>query len=201
MVAEPDDVDRLEAPPASRLTAPAVVVLLVIVGVLVALAVASHDPHAPRPRPVASSPSPFPLPEPVVVPRAPQRGSVFLEHLDACTRTDHRSRVTVAVGVTNLTSRPLRLLGAIPLRVDPRVEFTGSRIGPPPCAAAASPRSIRLAPSRVAVVLLSFAVPPQCLPDSALAARVVFDLGGHHELHADSSQLADLGRLGLSDCG
>src|SRR4051794_1729651 len=51
-----------------------------------------------RPPAPTASPSTSPAPQPSGRPA----GTVFLEHLPGCTRTDHRHALTVAFGVDNL---------------------------------------------------------------------------------------------------
>jgi hypothetical protein len=200
VVADPEEVDRLEATPASRLTAPAAAVALVIIGVLVALGLASHEPHARSSAPVVPTPSPIHLSPPVALPKQPPHGSVFLQHLDECTRGDREGHVTIALGVTNLSEAPLRLLRATPLRVDNDLRFAGARMGSPPCGVKGVSHSVRLAPAQGAVVTLMFVVRPHCLHDTAVAARLTFAMADHHTLHADSSDLADLSRLHYVSC-
>ena len=52
---------------------------------------------------------------PDCLPQQQPHGSVFLHHLDECTHSDREGHVTLALGVTNLSEAPLRLLRAAPL--------------------------------------------------------------------------------------
>src|SRR5947209_14785784 len=96
-----DDVDRLEAPPASRFTSPALAVAVVVLGALAWLGLAGHPRHHPdTARRVDRPPTPVvPAPAPAPTRTQPPRGSVFLEHLDNCTRVDRSHHLTVAVRV------------------------------------------------------------------------------------------------------
>src|SRR4051812_34343882 len=89
-------------------TAVAVAVVLVAGAVLLAHA-AQHDTPANTAHRHRSLP---PAPAPTAATRPVHAGSVFFERMLGCTRTDHRHRLSVAFGVTNLGSRPLTLLGA-----------------------------------------------------------------------------------------
>ncbi|MEA3111947.1 MAG: hypothetical protein QOG58_1746, partial [Caballeronia sp.] len=128
------EVDRLEADAPSRLTASAVVVVVVVLAAVVALAITSwpaHNKdvtrrHSPAPTPSTGATTPA-RPEPAIV---REGGSVFLEHLAECTRTDHRSRLTLAFDVTNLSNHPLRIVSASFLGGVSGVRLTGVHIGP-----------------------------------------------------------------------
>jgi hypothetical protein len=198
------DVDRLEAQAPSRATAAVVAVVVVLLSALVALTLLgrpAHHRHGARPivpLPTPSSVTTTPTgPEPVIVRKG---GSVFLEHLGACTRTDHVNRLRLAFGVTNLSNHPLRILSASLLGGVSGLRLTHVQIGAAPCAAVRAPRGARLLPAQAAVVALSFAVGPQCPDDGIVAARVTID-AEQHILHADSSALTDLQALHFAQCG
>lgn len=165
------------------------------VAVVVVVAGGHHrgaKPHVAFPSPPALTSSPAPAPT--------ADDSVFLEHLGGCTSTDHRHRLTVAFEVTNLGSRPLRVVTVRPLDVDgAALRLDRVRVGTGPCAASGSVRQVRLAPTAATVVALSFRLDTRCPRDSPLAARVTFLAGGSFE-HADTSELVDLSRLGFAQC-
>jgi hypothetical protein len=198
------DVDRLEADAPSRATAAVVAVVVVLLAAVVALTLAgrpAHHRHAARP--ILPLPTPSPVtttptgPEPAIV---REGGSVFLEHLAACTRTDHLNRLRLAFAVTNLSNHPLRILSASFLGRVSGLRLTHVQIGAAPCADARAPHGVRLSPAHAAVVALSFAVGPQCPDDGIIAARVTID-AEQHILHADSSALTDLQALHFAECG
>ena len=133
-------------------------------------------------------------------PAAPS-GSVFLEHLPRCTRTDHHHALTVAFGVSNLGPGALVLLGATPLTSDDGVlRLTGLRLGDGTCAGHGSNDPVRLAPADQTVVAMTFRVSARCPHGSLLAARVSFDAGSSGIVHSDSSALTDLNRLDFAQC-
>src|SRR6476469_2185248 len=88
----------------------AVVAVAVLVAGAVLLARAGH--HPARPSAAHRHVSLPPAPAPTTTKPAVHVGSVFLEHLLQCTHTDHRHRLSVAVGVTNLGGRSLLLVSA-----------------------------------------------------------------------------------------
>jgi hypothetical protein len=164
--------------------------ILAVVGIRV---LAGHAP-APHHAPVAVA---TPVPEPV---RTTNQGSVFLEHLTGCLRTDHRRRLTVAFGVTNLGARPLRLLKASPTVSSGGLALTAESIGPGPCAATGRNRGVRLASAQTVVVALTFHVGPGCPRHTLVAARVTFRTAEAALVHADTSALADLSQLSFAQC-
>lgn len=195
----PDDgLDELAGSPASRWSTPAAAVALVLVAALVALGIAGHEPHARHTTAPVPKPTRVFFPDPVPVAQT-SRGSVFLAHLPQCTAGAASGRLTVALGVINLSDRPLRLVRSVPLNAGRGLAFTAARVGAPPCAAHSHRRSAVLAPSEHAVVTMSFRV-IGCPRSSGLAARVMFVIGNHITVHADSSQLADLSRLPFAGC-
>ena len=176
----------------------AVVVVLVAGAVLLARA-AHHDtrPSAahretvpPGPVPTASSTKP-----------AVHVGTVYLEHLDQCTQTDHRHHLSVALGVTNLGHRSLVLLRVTPVTSDASlVQPNDVHIGKRGCAITSPDDTVRLAPGAAAVVNLGFRVGPGCPRHALVSAQVSFDSGAAGIVHADSSQLANLDRLNFVQC-
>jgi hypothetical protein len=142
-----------------------------------------------------------PAPAPTATKPRVNAGSVFLEHLPQCTRTDHRHRLWVAVGVTNLGSQPLLLVGATGVTSDPvLVRLAGLRLGASPCGVASRATPLRLAPAGDAVVRLDFHIGNGCPRDALVSARVSFDAGRRGLVHADSSELANLGTVGFAQC-
>ena len=207
VVRSADDVDQLEGASPSGLPAPAVAVAVVVLAAAAVAVVVAHGaghPRATTARPTAARPTPAAASPPAgdtgAAASAPDRGSVFLEHLGACTRTDLRTRLTVALGVTNLGARPLRLLGAVPISAVAGLRLTRVQIGRGPCAAGGGSRPVTLPPAAGAVVSLSFSLGPACPRDSPLAARVSFDASGRL-VQGESSQLLDLSRLRFAECG
>lgn len=189
-------VDELSVAEASRArwVAGAVVLVLLVGGV--AIVRAGH--HA---RPHRAVQPPISAPAPVAVARRVHLGSVFLEHLPQCTATDHQHHLTVAIAVTNLGDRSLRLVGASGLTSDPFVvRPTRLSFGSPPCGRIPSGRSVRIASGAVAVVRLQFYVADKCPGTAAVSARVTFDGGRNGFIHADSSQLANLSQLRFAQC-
>ena len=189
--------DLLSGGDRSRLTR--TVLVSVAVGVLaiaaVVLAVAGgHSPSGSR-RTAATA-------TPATGQRAPvSPGSVFLEHLPKCTRTDHRNLLSVAFAVNNLGSGPLLLLGASSLSgTDGVLRLNRVRLGVDECADRGRRQPIRLAPSDVAVVAMTFHVSARCPHDSLVAARVTFDAGAAGIVHSDSSALTDVRRLSFAQC-
>jgi hypothetical protein len=184
--------------PRTNWTAVAVVVVLIAGAVLLATA-AHHDA-----RPVASrhkhTALPAPAPPSPVAPTV-SIGSVFLDGLLRCTRTDHRHTLSVAMGVTNLGQRSLVLLGAVGVTSDAvLVRPRGVRIGTQGCGQAPADRPVRLGPGGDAVVTLAFRVGVACPLHALVSARVSFDGGRAGVVHADSSPLADLDQLNFAQC-
>ena len=140
---------------------------------------------------------PAPAPAPAV-----HVGSVFLEHLLQCTETDHRHRLSVALGVTNLGGRALLLVGAAGVSSDVRVvQPTTVRFGTQGCGRGGASPPVRLQPGGDAVVMLAFRIGRTCPRHALVSARVAFDGGPVGIVHADSSQLANLDVLGFVQCG
>jgi hypothetical protein len=128
-------------------------------------------------------------------------GSVFLEHLPKCTRTDHHHVLTVAFGVTNLGPKSLLLLAAAPLTSDDGVlRLTRVRLGVDACGAGGGKNPIELAPTGEAVAAMTFHVNAECPHRTIVAARVTFEAGGGGIVHSDSSGLANLSELTFAQC-
>jgi hypothetical protein len=128
-------------------------------------------------------------------------GSVFLEHLPQCTSTDHRHRLTVAVAVTNLGDKALRLVSVSGLTSNPFVvRPTALSIGAPPCGRTRADRVVHIASGGEAVVRLQFYVADKCPGNALVSARIAFDGGRAGPIHADSSQLANLAQLDFTQC-
>ena len=194
----PDELDQLAGGAGDwsahrRWVAAVLVLLLVVVVVGVRLAGHRHTAAAPAPPPpVAPSPSDTRPPTPVA-------GSVFIEHLARCTRTDHRHRLTLAFAVTNLGRRPLQLVAATPQVLGGTLLLDQVRIGAGPCAAVGDDRARRLLSAGSAVVAMSFRLGLGCPHDASVLARMTFRRSGL-VLHAESTQLADLSAISFQQC-
>jgi hypothetical protein len=188
--------DQLSGEAASRSwwVAAALAGVLITGGVLVAEA--AHPSSRGRAAHATATGSPTP----VAVVRRIHIGSVFLQHLPACTRTDHHHRLTVAVGVRNIGGQALQLISGVGRSTDPfAIRPFGSSFGPGPCGGSrAAP--LRIESGSVTVVRLRFYVANKCPNDALVSARVAFDGGHAGVVHADSSQLADLSKLGFTQC-
>jgi hypothetical protein len=172
-----------------------VAVVLLAGGILLAHA----SPHHAVRHTSADEPAPGPAPGEVT--EHVHLGTVFLEHLPACTTTDHRHQLTVALGVTNLGARTLRLISATGLTSDPfAVRPTAQSLGRLPCGGIRASRVVQIRPAAVAVVRLHFYVTDKCPRAALVSARIGFDGGRAGVVHADSSELADLGELDFAQC-
>jgi hypothetical protein len=170
----------------------AVIGALLVGAIVVAAVVTRHSVGTTETAATPTSASPSPAKPP---------GSVFLEHLPKCTRTDHHDVLTVAFGVSNLGPGALLLLGAQPRVSDEGVlRLTRVRVGADPCADNGGRGPVRLAPADDAVVAMTFHLSERCPHDSIVAARVTFDAGAAGLVHSDSSALTDLSRLQFVQC-
>lgn len=195
---EPEQLPGGNAP---RVNMTAVAVLVVLIAGAVLLARAAHHDTRPAAAHRHQSIPPGPTPTGTVAPKV-HVGSVFLEHLLQCTRTDHRHMLSVALGVTNLGAHPLLLLGATGVSSDAvLVQPLGVRIGASGCKGSTTPMPVRIRPGRDAVVTLAFRIGAACPRHALVSARVSFDGGSAGVVHADSSQLANLDRLDFAQCG
>jgi len=186
------------AGPRPNWTAVAAVVVLLAGAVLLARA-AHHDARQSAARHKQAT-QPLPLPGPTAVRRV-HVGSVFIEHLLRCTRTDHRHHLSVAMGLTNLGGHPLQLVGVSGVSSDlVLVRPVGFQIGRQACAGAPASVPFRLAPGGDAVVTVTFRVGSVCPRHALVSAQVAFDAGSAGVVHADSSQLANLDRLNFAQC-
>jgi hypothetical protein len=168
----------------------------VVVATVVGLAlVHTADSGHRSPEPLAA---PTPNAPPVAVARV-SAGSVFVEPLPACTRTDHRRTLTVAFAVTNLNRSPLRLLSAESLPDALVGDLVAVRVGAGPCAGRERSLPQRLASAAQAVVALDFRLGAGCPRDAALRTRVSFRSGGTFA-QADSSGVVDLRNVAFDTC-
>lgn len=194
--------ERLSGGDGPRINWTAAAVIVVLIAGAVLLARAAH--HDSRRAAAGREHTLPPGPAPTLPANTPplHLGTVFLEHLPECTRTDHRHRLSVALGVTNLGSKALVLLGATPLTSDAvLVQPVGERLLTGGCAGTSAKGPVRLAPGADAVVALSFRIGAGCPRHALVSAEVGFD-GGHAGIvHADSSLLANLDRLDFVQCG
>jgi hypothetical protein len=197
-----DEPEQLAGGDGPRLNWAAVAVVVVLIAGAVLLARAGH--HHTRSATARHKQTTLPAPAPAPAPAAPKvhLGSVFLQHLLQCTRTDHRHMLSVALGVTNLGDRSLLLLGASGVSSDEfLVQPSSVRIGTQPCGRRpSSVHRVLLGPGHDAVVMLAFRVGTACPSHALVSARVSFDGGPAGVIHADSSQLANLDKLKFTQC-
>ena len=194
---EPEQLAGGDGP---RLNWSAIAVVLVLVAGAVLLARANHHDARPAANRHHQSTRPLPLPAPTKVRRV-HIGSVFIEHLLQCTRTDHRHHLSVAMGVTNLGGHALRLVGASGITSNAfLVAPVGFQVGTQPCAGTPSAVPFRIAPGHDAVVTVTFRVGPVCPRHALVSAQVAFDAGSAGVVHADTSQLANLDLLNFAQC-
>ena len=195
-----DEPEQLSGGDAPRLNWSAIAVVAVLVAGAVLLARANHHDASPAADRHHQSAQPLPLPAPTPVRRV-HIGSVFIEHLLQCTRTDHRHHLSVAMGVTNLGGHTLRLVGAAGVTSNAfLVAPVGFQVGSQACAHARATVPYRIAPGHDAVVTVTFRVGSVCPRHALVSAQVAFDAGSAGVVHADSSQLANLDRLNFVQC-
>lgn len=176
--------------------------VLAVVAVLVAAGVAlGRTTHHPTHPAAAQHRTVQPAPAATTARRV-HLGSVFLEHLAQCTRTDHRHHLTVALGVTNLGGDPLVLVGATGISSDSLlVQPVGVSVDTKTCTGASAQTPFELDPGADAVVTLAFRIGAVCPRHALVSARVSFDGGAAGVIHADSSLLANLDKVGFTQCG
>lgn len=193
---EPEQLSGGDGP---RLNWSAIAVVVVLVAGAVLLVRANHhDSRTAANRHKESTALPLPAPSSV---RRVHVGSVYLQHMLQCTRTDHRHHLSVALGVTNLGGNSLRLVDASGVSSDAvLVQPLGFRVGKRSCASSAAAVPFRLAPGADAVVTFTFRVGSLCPRHALVSARVAFDAGSSGVVHADSSQLANLDLLRFVQC-
>ena len=197
--------DELAPEPLSSHVAPMVVVAVVVIAALAALAALvvatrpAHRHHATAPRP-----KPLPTVTPTVTPPvtsspSPETdiGSVLTNGIAACTHTDHRARVDVAMSLTNLSNLPLRIVSAAPAVNGLRV--TALHVGGGRCGETASTEAARLRPGHDVVVALRFEVGSPCPLYGEVVATLTIDAGGR-AVHTATPSLADLRSLGVAGC-
>ena len=182
---------------------PLVAAAVVLAAIAITAAVLAHPKHHPSaaPRPVPTAPASMTAPPlPAAIPVA-DRLSVFIEPLPGCTTSDHDHAFSVAMRVTNLSGRPLRLI-----QVRPETEGgvgivgTGVRIGGGGCGARGFQHGATLASSHGVVVQLAFAVhAAECPTGAAVSGLILFRVAGR-VLQADSSTLATMRQLGFPSC-
>lgn len=183
--------DELAPAPTSYAVPVAAVVVVVLAVAVVLLVVARPAAHRQRTVP---PPQPTPTVQPTTSPGAPL-GSLLTEAVASCVRTDHRSRVDVAMTLTNLTNYTLRVVSAAPLTSG--FQVTAMHVGAPPCGAAQVHQPVR--PGGDVVVGLRFLVGPSCPSDGVVAATLTIDAGGR-AVHATTPTLASLPELGFAGC-
>ena len=195
-----DAPEQLSGGDGTRLNWSGIAVVVVLVAGAVLLARANHHDARPTAHRHHQSAPPVPLPPPTPIRRV-HIGSVFIEHLLQCTRTDHRHHLSVAMGVTNLGGHALRLVGASGVTSNAfLVAPVGFQIGTQACASGPASVPYRLGPGRDAVVTVTFRVGSACPRHALVSAQVAFDAGSAGVVHADSSQLANLDRLNFVQC-
>ncbi len=121
---------------------------------------------------------------------------VYFEPLDNCTSTAQQGRLRVALSVSNLNDRPVRIVSAAPIHVPNDLRLLSARFGARPCADHASPTGASVSPAGE-VVALNFAVGPGCPTDRGITVRVTFAAGRSH-LYADT--LVSLRQVKFHEC-
>jgi len=127
-------------------------------------------------------------------PRSPvhaDAGSVFVQPLPDCLRTDRRRSLRIAMAITNLADRPLQLVSVEVISRVPGLTLTTQTVGRRPCADQARHNGPRIRPTEERVVALEFAVGPTCPGPMPVTARLGF-LVGARLLHAETANLVDL---------
>jgi hypothetical protein len=197
-----DEIEAIESAGASpRATRALLVVLLLIAAAAAGYGLRALHHGAATPAAAATAPpAPSPAPSGETRGAAGAFGSVFLEPLAQCVRTDHRQHLRVALAITNLTNRKLRLVTATPLDAVTGVKLTRLRYWRSPCGIDVTDTAPPLPPSHEIAVELTFLVSPTCPASPSVAVRVTFEAGGRW-LEADSPTLADLDRVRLVQCG
>jgi hypothetical protein len=121
---------------------------------------------------------------------------MFFEPLDDCMSTDHYRRLRIAIDVSNLSDRPVRLVGATAVDSSPGLRLQSVQLGTHPCAEPTT-RAPATLPSSGDVVALNFAVGPGCPSARSIDVRVSFAAGGSM-LNADT--LVSLSRVTFLEC-
>jgi hypothetical protein len=111
--------------------------------------------------------------------------------------TDHHRRLRIALAVSNLNDKPIRLVSATAVGSRPGLRLQSVQLGAGPCA-----QQTRAAPTKVPssgeVVALNFGVGPGCPSERSIDVRVTFATGGSR-LHADT--VVSLNRVKFLECG
>ena len=197
-----DEIEQIESADASpRATRVLVVVLLVIAAAAggYAFRAAHHGTVTPAAAATTQPLGPSSAPSTKDHADAGAFGSVFLEPLVQCIRTDHRQHLRVALAITNLTNRNLQLITATPLDDVTGVTLTRLRFWRSPCGVDVTDTPPPLPPSHEIAVELTFAIGPTCPANRTVAVQVTFAAGGR-SVEADSPTLADLDHVRLVQC-
>ena len=196
-----DRVELLESTYSSRSYGAVVVVLTAVAVVAVGLVSrTAHSPHAVHHSPPLASPNvlsrlPVDGPRSAAASRTGRRLWVYFEQLDYCT-TSNRDRLRVALAVSNLNDKPLRLISAAAVSSSPDLRLKSVQLGTRPCAELTRPAPTTL-PSSGEVVALNFTVGPGCPSNRSIDVRVTF-AAGSARLHADT--LVSLSRVRFLEC-
>jgi len=121
-------------------------------------------------------------------------GSVFVQPLPGCLRTDHRHALRIDMAVQNLADQPLQLVSVDIIGRVPGLTLTGQTVGDRPCAAQPRPGGRRIRPTEELVVALDFTLGPTCPRPASVTARLGF-LAGGTVLHAETANLVDLAQV------
>jgi hypothetical protein len=203
-----EELDRLESrrPPPTPLRTR---LILAAAGVTAALVAVSWSWHPGRhasaslpPGPASNTVAGARPPVQPSSPRTPARaeaGSVFVQPLPDCLRTDRRRSIRIAVAIENLADHPLQLVSVEVIGRIPGLTLTAQTVGGRPCADQARHNGSPIRPSEERVVALEFAVGPTCPPPVPVTARLGF-LVGARLLHAETSNLVDLSSLPRLRC-
>lgn len=116
-----------------------------------------------------------------------------------CVITDHRSRLTLAVAITNLSARTIRLLGVDPLATAGGARPLGVRLGRGTCGRGPV-RHDRLPPGGVVVARVSFGLTDACPQHVALGSHLRFLVGGRLQTADVSLVSTDLTRTAFAQC-
>lgn len=131
---------------------------------------------------------------------APEMGTVFVQPLAGCVRTDHRHDLRIAMAVQNLADQPLQLVSVDMIGRIPGLTLRAQTVGARPCGDQLRGGGRRIKPSEEVVVALDFAVGPTCPGPTSVTARLGF-LAGTTVLHAETANLIDLASMHFDGCG
>ena len=200
-----DELDRLESQ-RRRALSRRVLATFAAAGIAAVLVGISWSWHPGRHRapPAPSGPATNSVERPTPAAPAhsarPDAGTVFVQPLADCQRTDHRHTLRVAMAVQNLANQTLQLVSIDVVDRVPGLTLSAQTIGVRPCADQPAATARRLRPSEEAVVALQFTVGPECPAKNAVTARLGF-LAGGAMLHAETANVVDLSSLRFDQCG